>query len=97
MIYLKKAISRVAANVLFDQNVQSTWDRFVNDARPILSDAKSRFGIRDYKLVLDNTTTTPDLIDQNAIYAKIAIKPAKAIEYIFIDFNITTQGASFDD
>ena len=55
------------------------------------------FGISDYKLVLDETTTTPDLLDQNAVYAKIAIKPAKAIEYIFIDFNITNSGASFDD
>jgi hypothetical protein len=97
MIYIKKAISRVANNVLFDQNVNSTWNRFKDAARPILSDAKVRFGITDYKLVLDRTTTTPDLIDQNAVYAKIAIKPAKAIEYIFIDFNITNSGASFDD
>jgi phage tail sheath protein FI len=97
MIYIKKAISRVAASVLFDQNVATTWTRFKESCRPILTDAKARFGIVDYKLVLDETTTTPDLIDQNALYAKIAIKPAKAIEYIFIDFNITNSGASFDD
>ena len=97
MIYIKKAISRVAANVLFDQNVRTTWNRFKDAARPILADAQARFGVVDYKLVLDETTTTPDLIDQNAVYAKIAIKPAKAIEYIFIDFNITNSGASFDD
>ena len=97
MIYIKKEISRVAASLLFDQNVSATWDRFKAAARPILSDAKARFGISDYRLVLDETTTTPDLIDQNAVYAKIAIKPAKAIEYIFIDFNITNSGASFDD
>ena len=97
MIYIKKAISGVASNLLFDQNVEATWNRFKDAARPILSDAKVRFGISDYKLVLDSTTTTPDLIDQNAVYAKIAIKPAKAIEYIFVDFNITNSGASFDD
>ena len=97
MIYIKKSISRLANNLLFDQNVNTTWNRFKANARPILDDAKARFGISDYKLVLDETTTTPDLIDQNAVYAKIAIKPAKAIEYIFIDFNITNSGASFDD
>ena len=97
MIYIKKQISRVASSILFDQNVDTTWNMFKAKADPILADAKVRFGISDYKLVLDKTTTTPDLIDQNAVYAKIAIKPAKSIEYIFVDFNITNSGASFDD
>jgi hypothetical protein len=97
LLYLKKKVSQVASSLLFDQNVVATWDRFKAKVNPILSDTKTRFGIIDYKLVLDETTTTPDLMDQNAVYAKIAIKPAKAIEYIFIDFNITNQGASFDD
>jgi hypothetical protein len=48
-------------------------------------------------LVLDETTTTPDLIDQNILYAKLFIKPARAIEYIALDFIITNTGASFDD
>jgi hypothetical protein len=97
MIYIKKQISRVASSILFDQNVDTTWNMFKAKADPILADAKVRFGISDYKLVLDKTTTTPDLQDQNAVYAKIAIKPAKSIEYIFVDFNITNSGASFDD
>jgi len=41
---------------------------------------------REYRLILDETTTTPDLIDQNILYAKIMIKPARAIEFIAIDF-----------
>ena len=55
------------------------------------------YGITDYKLVLDESTTTPDLIDQNIMYAKIMVKPARAIEYIAIDFVITNTGASFED
>ena len=97
LIYLKKKISQVANDILFDQNVRTTWNGFVAKAKPILSDAQARFGISSYKLVLDETTTTADLVDQNALYAKIAIKPTRSIEYIFIDFNITSSGASFDD
>ena len=41
---------------------------------------------RDTKLILDESTTTPDLVDQNILYAKIMVKPARAIEYIAIDF-----------
>ena len=49
------------------------------------------------KVVLDETTTTPDLIDRNIMYAKIFLKPARAIEYIAVDFIITRTGASFED
>ena len=48
-------------------------------------------------MIFGETTTTEDLIDQNILYAKIAIQPARAIEYIAIDFVITNTGASFED
>ena len=51
----------------------------------------------DYRVILDETTTTPDLVDRNTIYAKIFLKPAKAVEFIAIDFVITRTGASFED
>ena len=95
MIFLKAEIGKVARNLLFDQNVESTWARFRSQAEPILSNVKSRFGLTDYRLVLDGTTTTPDLIDRNIMYAKIFLKPARAIEYIAIDFVITRTGAEF--
>ena len=97
MIYLKKEISRVSTKVLFDNNVSATWERFKALVEPILATTKSQFGLTEYRLILDETTTTPDLIDQNILYAKIMLKPARAIEYIAIDFNIMPTGASFDD
>jgi len=54
-------------------------------------------GLTDYRIILDETTTTPDLIDRNIMYAKIFLKPARAIEFIAIDFVITDSGASFED
>jgi hypothetical protein len=95
VLYLKAQVSNVARNLLFDQNVQSTWNRFKSQVNPILSDTRSRFGLSDYKLILDDTTTTADLIDRNIMYAKIYIKPARAIEYIVVDFVITRTGADF--
>jgi hypothetical protein len=95
MIYLKKNIGEVARTILFDNNVNATWNRFKAGANPILSDAKSRFGVAEYKLVLDETTTTPDYVDRNIMYAQVYIKPAYAIEFIAIDFNITRSGIEF--
>ena len=95
MIFLKKRVGSVAETILFDQNVQATWSRFKAGADLVLRDAQSRLGITEYKLVLDETTTTADLIDQNILYAKVFIKPARAIEYIAIDFIITKTGIEF--
>ena len=97
VIFLKKQISILSTQVLFEQNVQATWNRFKSLVEPFLANVKTRFGITDYKLILDESTTTPDLIDQNIMYAKIMVKPARAIEYIAIDFVVASTGASFDD
>ena len=97
MIFIKKEISRIASTILFEQNVTSTWNRFLDKAEPFLSGVKSRLGLSDYKLVLDSTTTTPDLLDRNIVYAKVFLKPAKAIEFIAIDFTISNTGAAFED
>ncbi len=87
----------MAATLLFDQNVDSTWNRFLSKAEPFLASVKSRFGLTEYRVILDETTTTPELVDRNIMYAKVFLKPARAIEFIAIDFVITNTGASFDD
>ena len=97
MIFVKKRISQMAATILFDPNVRVTWDRFTSRVNPFLQEVKTNFGLSDFKVVLDNTTTTPDLVDRNIMYAQIFLKPTRAIEYIAIDFNISRTGASFID
>ena len=87
----------MSGQVLFDQNVEATWGRFQGLVRPVLESVKVRFGLTDYKLLLDETTTTPDLVDRNVLYAKIFLKPARAIEFIALDFIITRTGAAFED
>jgi len=97
MIFLKKEISRASKSLLFDPNTKVTWNRFIGMVKPLLLSVKVRLGLEDFKLILDETTTTPDLIDQNIMYAKIILKPTRAIEFIAIDFVITDSGASFED
>ena len=97
MIYIKRGISLISNTILFEPNVQDTWNNFKDKAEPFLADVKARFGLTDYKLILDETTTTPDLIDQNILYAKVLLKPARAIEFIAVDFFIAKSGASFND
>ena len=97
LIFLKREISRVAATTLFEQNVRATWNGFSARVESILNDVKSRLGLADFKVVLDESTTTPDLVDRNIMYAKVFLKPVQAIEFIALDFVITDSGASFAD
>jgi hypothetical protein len=97
MIFLKREISFIASRLLFDVNAQVTWDRFTSQANVVLNNVKSGFGIDEFRLVLDETTTTPDLVDQNIIYAKLLVKPTRSVEFFAIDFVVTRSGASFED
>jgi len=97
MIYIKKRISNIAARLVFQPNITQTWGRFNSQVVPFLESVKAGYGLEDFKVVLDTTTTTADLIDRNTMYAKIYVKPTKAVEFIAIDFVVTSQGASFDD
>ena len=97
LIFVKKEISRISNSLLFEQNVQATWARFTNRVVPFLESVKTRFGLSDFKVILDESTTTPDLVDRNIMYAKVFLKPARSIEFIAVDFVITNTGASFED
>ena len=97
LIFVKREISAIAAGTLFEQNVQATWNFFSARANRFLDGVKVGGGLADFKVVLDETTTTPDLVDRNIMYAKVLLKPARAIEFIAVDFVIQRSGASFDD
>jgi hypothetical protein len=97
MNFIKKQISRAATRVLFEPDIKRTWDSFKNVVDPFLMAIKGGYGLEDAKVVLDETTTTADLIDRNIMYCKIYIKPTRAIEYIGIDFIVTSTGASFSE
>ena len=97
MIYVKREVSRIAARLLFSPNNDVTWNTFLGQVNPLMATIQAKFGLDAYKVVLDQTTTTPDLVDQNILYAKIFLKPTKAVEFIAIDFVITNSGAAFED
>ena len=97
LIFTKRLVSRISNSLIFDQNLPATWNRFKGRVIPELEAIKTRLGLADFKVILDETTTTPDLVDRNIMYAKIFLKPARAIEFIAVDFVITNSGASFDD
>jgi hypothetical protein len=60
-----------------------------------LESIQQRQGLYAFKVVMDDTNNTPDVIDRNIMKGAIYLKPTKTAEFIQIDFNILPTGASF--
>jgi hypothetical protein len=110
MNYVKKSIALLANNVIFEQNVEATWNNFRGLVEPFLSNILIQHGITNYALSVQEEADVPTellavtgqtdqdwLIDQNILYAKIKIQPARAIEFIALDFVVTRTGVGFND
>jgi len=95
LIALKKFIAASSKYLVFEQNVASTRNRFLSIVNPYLESVQQRSGLYAYKVVMDETNNTPDIIDNNQLYGQIYLQPAKTAEFIILDFNILPTGAQF--
>jgi hypothetical protein len=95
LILAKRAVAGVAMNLAFEPNNPATWTRFVNKVNPILDGYRRDQGINRFKVVMDQTTNTSDVIDRNEMKGKIFLEPTRAAEFITIDFIITPSGVEF--
>lgn len=97
LLRLRKTIAKEARSIVFEPNVPRTWERFANRVTPFLERVKENSGLEEFKLILDERTTTEDLIEKNIMYGKIAIKPTRTAEFILLDFFVTNNIASFQE
>jgi len=95
LIVLKKFVASTSRYLVFEQNTSSTRARFLNTVNPYLEAVQQRQGLYSFRVVMDESNNTPDVIDRNILAGQIFLQPAKTAEFIVIDFNILPTGASF--
>lgn len=95
LISLKSYISQVANNLVFEQNTIATRNTFLSQVNPYLTSVQQRQGLYAFKVVMDDSNNTPDVIDRNELRGQIYLQPTKTAEFIYLDFNVTPTGASF--
>ncbi len=95
LITVKKFIASTSRFLVFEQNTSTTRNRFLNTVNPYLEGIQQRQGLYAFRVVMDETNNTPDVIDRNIMAGQIFLQPAKTAEFIVIDFNILPTGASF--
>jgi len=96
LITVKKYIASSARYLVFEQNTEATRTRFLNIVNPYLAGIQQRSGLTAFRVVMDETNNTPDIIDRNILAGAIYLQPTRTAEFIKLDFNILPTGATFD-
>jgi uncharacterized protein len=95
LIQLKSYISQVGQTLVFEQNTIATRNAFLSQVNPYLESVQQRQGLYAFKVIMDDSNNTPDVIDRNQMIGQIYIQPTKTAEFIYLDFNILPTGATF--
>jgi len=95
LIASKKFIASSTRYLVFEQNTSQTRTRFLNIVNPYLESIQQRQGLYAFRVIMDESNNTPDIIDRNILYGQLYLQPAKTAEFIILDFNIQSTGAAF--
>ena len=97
MIKVKKFIASSSRFLVFEQNTAATRRRFLNIANPYLEQVQSQSGLNAFRVVMDETNNTPDVVDRNILYGQIFLQPTRTAEFIVLDFTVQPTGATFPE
>ena len=95
LIKLKKFIASSSRYLVFEQNTSATRNRFMNIVNPFLESVQANSGLSAFKVVMDDSNNTPDVIDRNQLVGQIFIQPTRTAEFIVLDFVVLPTGATF--
>jgi hypothetical protein len=95
LINLKRFVSSVSRQLVFEQNTTVTRNRFLSVVNPYMEQIVSKQGLYAYKVVMDDTNNTADVIDRNQLIGQIYVQPTKTAEFIILDFTLQPTGAAF--
>jgi hypothetical protein len=95
LINLKRYVSSVSRQLVFEQNTTVTRNRFLSIVNPYMESIVSKQGLYAYKVVMDETNNTADVIDRNQLIGQIYVQPTKTAEFIILDFTLQPTGAAF--
>jgi hypothetical protein len=96
LLTVRKYIASTSRFLVFEQNSSTTRNTFLNIVNPYLESIQQRQGLYAFRVVMDETNNTADVIDRNILKGAIYLQPTKTAEFIQIDFNILPTGASFN-
>ena len=97
LIALRKFIASTSRFLVFEQNSAATRNRFLNVVNPYLNQVQQNSGLSAFRVVMDDSNNTPDVVDRNQLVGQIFIQPTRTAEFIVLDFVVQPTGATFPE
>ncbi len=95
LLEIKRIITNITKNFVFEQNTPATRSRWVSSVTPRLAIVQAQSGIEGFRVVMDESNNTQDDIENNKLNGRIEIVPTRTVESIAIDFIVTNAGVEF--
>jgi hypothetical protein len=95
LIELKSYISQIANTLVFEQNTITTRNNFLTRINPYLESIQQKQGLYAFRVIMDESINTPDVVDRNQLVGQIYIQPSRTAEFINLDFILQPTGAEF--
>ena len=97
LINLRKFIASSSRFLVFEQNTTALRNRFLNIVNPYLEQVQANSGLSAFRVVMDDSNNTPDVVDRNQLVGQIFIQPTRTAEFIVLDFVVQPTGAAFPE
>jgi len=97
LIAVRKFIASSSRYLVFEQNTQALRNRFLNIVNPYLEQVQSNSGLSAFRVVMDDSNNTPDVVDRNQLVGQIFVQPTRTAEFIVLDFVVQPTGATFPE
>ena len=97
LLEVRKTIAGFSRLFVFEPNNANTRGAILSRVNAYLGTVQAANGLTQFRAILDESTTTPDLVDRNIIKGKIQLQPTQAAEIIIFDFTVDGSGAIFDE
>ena len=97
LITVRKFIASASRYLVFEQNTQALRNRFLNIVNPYLEQVQQNSGLSAFRVVMDESNNTPDVVDRNQLVGQIFVQPTRTAEFIVLDFVVQPTGATFPE
>lgn len=93
LCYIKRSLRKASMPFVFEPNDARTRDDIKAMIDNFLGDIMIRRGLYDFLVVCDESNNTPARIDRNECWVDVAVKPTKALEFLYIPIRVLATGA----
>ena len=94
---VKKSLAKSSRSFLFIRNTPAERARYANQIRSFLNTIKDNNDLEDFRVVVDNSNNTPEMIAAQVLVADVYIKPIYSVNWILINMHAIQTGASFTE